>query len=357
MTPNLICTWLNLPPDSWPPNHYQLLGLEPGETNAAVIEQHVQERLETLRRYQLIHPEPATEAMNRLAQAFVCLTDAESRRAYDAGLLQSSGARPGGPLAAVPPDEPLDVIPLDWNAAPPPRRLTQAEIETQIDAPLPTENTAESAPAPAAEKIDPGSETIRASGPARRGLGTKRALYHRVARTRQLIRAWDMLGRFLADPARRISKPAEATDLIQVLTTVRTLLRNFPPLLGVAGQPGYLVVSLARQAAVVPTFQTLLPSQREALSRDWASGRKLLGDHRQFLRQELRVMRKRSPAARVLRAIFTFVTDQPGMVLILLALLALNVALWRQHVTTGLQKLFRPTPTSTSTHPWQTPTP
>src|SRR5919202_6936323 len=85
---DLICSWLGLPPDQgWPPDHYRLLGLEPGESDSERIEQRVHERLDTVRRYQMIHPEEATEAMNRLAQAFVCLTDPAAKREYDTKVL------------------------------------------------------------------------------------------------------------------------------------------------------------------------------------------------------------------------------------------------------------------------------
>src|SRR5215207_2282322 len=91
MSHHLICTWLGLPADAWPPDHYRLLGLEPGETDTALIEQRVHQRLDSVRRYQMMHPEQATEAMNRLAQAFVCLTEPAAKRAYDQSL---PGARP-----------------------------------------------------------------------------------------------------------------------------------------------------------------------------------------------------------------------------------------------------------------------
>ena len=42
--------------------------------------------MEKVRRYQLNHPELATEVMNRLAQALVCLTDPAAKQAYDAAL-------------------------------------------------------------------------------------------------------------------------------------------------------------------------------------------------------------------------------------------------------------------------------
>src|SRR5205085_2212475 len=128
-------------------------------------------------------------------------------------------------------------------------------------------------------------QAAQLSTTARRGLGTKRALYYRIARTRQLLRAWDQAGVFLSKPKRRLTKQAEAADLVRQLTTIRHLLRRFPPLLGEAGQPGYLVVALARQEMIVQTFRTLLPSQRERLAQDWQSGRELLVSHRQFLRQ------------------------------------------------------------------------
>jgi hypothetical protein len=79
----------------------------------------------------------------------------------------------------------------------------------------------------------------------------------------------------------------------------------------------------------VPTFQALLSSQREALARDWWAGRTFLQAHREFLRQELRTLRKKSVWYRGTRAVRTFLSEHPGGVLILLGLLALNVALWR----------------------------
>jgi hypothetical protein len=93
MTHELICSCLDLSPSRWPPDYYTLLGLERGETDARRIEEHVQERMERLRRYQLTHPEEATEGMNRLAQALVCLTDPVAKKAYDAKLLKRHATR------------------------------------------------------------------------------------------------------------------------------------------------------------------------------------------------------------------------------------------------------------------------
>ena len=99
MSHEWICSCLQLPPDSWPPDHYTLLGLELGEVDSRQIEQRAQDRMEKLRPYQLTHTDQATEAMNRLAQALVCLTDPAARHAYDAFLLSRQVHRPAQPSA------------------------------------------------------------------------------------------------------------------------------------------------------------------------------------------------------------------------------------------------------------------
>ena len=70
MSRELICAWLKIPAEPWPPDPFVLLGLSPGETDRELIERHVHERMECVRRYQLAHPEEVTEVMNCLAQAF-----------------------------------------------------------------------------------------------------------------------------------------------------------------------------------------------------------------------------------------------------------------------------------------------
>lgn len=391
MRQDLICSWLELAPGSWPPDHYRLLGLEPGEGDPERIEEHVHERLETVRRYQLPHPEEVTEAMNRLAQAFVCLTDPRTKDAYDRtvmGLEPTAVQEAGMAVAAGGPRSQVEWLYQPWtrSAAELPIAEALAEMEregkgargkrqaAQVDIPvLPAPaaqpeaepvreapepaTTAPSAPTPepatavadAPSTMIPGTpllvapperstlaevvEAARNSPAARRGLGTKRDFYHRLARTRRLLRAWQEAGKYLSSPRRRLTKPAEATDLIREMTQIRTGLEKFPPLLGAAGQPGYLVVSLARQQVVVPTYQTLLPSQRIKLAADWQLGLRLLAEHREFLRQELRLHRKKSPVTRAVLATRSFL-DKPGGILLLAALLALNLAIWKSYFHT-----------------------
>src|SRR5437588_10895985 len=101
MNHQLICTWLGIPDASWPPDHYRLLGLEAGEQNIDRIEEQVHRRLERVRRYQLTHPELVTEAMNRLAQAFVCLTDTAAKRSYDNELFGEPAIERASPAVAI----------------------------------------------------------------------------------------------------------------------------------------------------------------------------------------------------------------------------------------------------------------
>ncbi|HTU92531.1 MAG TPA: hypothetical protein VMF69_20790 [Gemmataceae bacterium] len=400
---NAICSWLGLPPGTWPPDHYRLLGLEPGEDNAELIEQHVHERLDTVRCYQMTNPEQATEAMNRLAQAFVCLTEPSSKRTYDVQLGIAAPAAPAPINEAPVPSPPPPLNALDWLSSPTPIDWPREKVPTSsapkepsppasgaivspvpvVPAPVPSfmldyaaaappplrqppplppvlpvaivppADEAPGRPAdlpmaipilpplpagPSLEPVDSIREAAQ-SGPARRGIGTKQGIYQRIARTRRLMRLWNGLGKYLSAPKRRLSRSWDGPQLVRLLDEIAQLLRNFPPLLGEAGQPGYLVLALT-QVDTVKVFQSFSPLQREALSRDWSAGITLLTAHRDFLRHELRVLRKRPWRQRLLRAGWSLIVDQPGTVLLFLALLAVNVALWRSYAQELWQKLF-----------------
>ncbi|MGH7173216.1 MAG: hypothetical protein ACRELF_13960, partial [Gemmataceae bacterium] len=378
MDHDLICSWLGLSPRTWPPDHYRLLGLQPGEANAELIEQRVHERLDCVRRYQMMHPEQATEAMNRLAQAFVCLTDASAKQPYDVQLgiavpLAPTKVEEASPPPTEPAESPLPTETIDWLPSPPPlvwpsektppaaefmepppRAIPVVPPPLRQPPPLPPlMSAADETPPPVAvpvatavaaapplEPIDPIREAAH-SGVARRGIGTKRALYQRITRTRRLLRLWNDLGKYVRSPKRRLSRSADGPELIRLLDEITLLLKDFPALLGEAGQPGYLVLALT-QVDTVKVFQSFSAHQREALSRNWGAAIDLLSAHRDFLRQELRAMRQRPFRERLLRASWSLLVDQPGVVLLLLALLALNVALWRTYAAALWEKLFSP---------------
>jgi hypothetical protein len=212
-----------------------------------------------------------------------------------------------------------------------------AAAETD-ETPTPSPPPLPAAPSLPLEPEDPVLDAAR-SGHARRGIATKRTLYQRIARTRQLIRLWANLGKYISSPKRRLSRSQDGPELIRLLEEITVLLKKFPPLLGEAGQPGYLVLALT-QVDTVKVFQSFSPHQREALSRDWRAGAKLLEAHRNFLREQLRIMRKQPFRQRVLRATWSLIVDQPGVALLLLALLAINVALWRTYAGALWHMLF-----------------
>jgi hypothetical protein len=364
MNCELICSWLGLPADAWPPDHYRLLGLEPGEGDVALIEQRVHQRLDSVRRYQMMYPEQATEAMNRLAKAFIELTEAATKLAYDQSLMGNravASAPPSPPLAApvVAAAAPLAVSvvaaapspmvprdPLVWlytpgpggpggeTPPPPPVRLPTAPAVMMLTPPVPAERATPPPPplpaAPPAPPIDTVVESARTSPAVKRGLTTKRALYHRVARTRQLLRLWHRIGKHFVDTERRLSKQ-EASDLYKRVKEFADVLDDFP-LLGEAGQPGYLIINLM-QLDKARALQGLTTSQRESLQRDWKVGLKFLEAHRDYLRGELRANRKRGWTERTIRAVRGYINEEPlAAGLLLLALVSLAIAVWRSYL-------------------------
>ncbi|HEV8060068.1 MAG TPA: hypothetical protein VGP68_09355 [Gemmataceae bacterium] len=302
MDHHLLCSWLGLPAGSWPPNHYVLLGLEPGADDPAAIEASVQERMGIVRRYQLAHPDLATEAMNRLAQAMICLTDETARAAYLAESLPQ--------IPSLPPEK-TGAAALDGG----PPAVDEPSPPAEPVAPMPSEPLQRVAPPPVPSiplELD--------------AVHTRRDLFFRIARTRQIQHLWDSVGTHLNDPRHRLSRPAEAADLIHHMQALPRLIQSFPSRLGQAGQPGYLVLALARQQLIVPTLQTLLPSQRLALARDWEAGKQYLIDQYGQLRSQSRALRHRSLWNHLVRLTRSLLNNHPGLVVLSISLLALNIA-------------------------------
>jgi hypothetical protein len=389
MSHALICSWLALPEGEWPPDHFRLLGLTPEEATPERVEQQVHQRLEMVRQYQLLHPELVTEAMNRLAQAYLCLSDPVARRKYEEGRTATSPPVPEertkrkSVSTDTPPPPPkskprpaetstgqrtelipvLPSLPLPEPMKPvavplPPEAEPEPALALPVETPPAAIPVAEESSRPVAipvlieepatlplPRVDPAIEAAHSSRAARRGLGTKRALYRRVVQTRRVVTAWEALGKYLSDPKRKLTRPSEATELINQLKDLRATLDDFPAMLGQAGQPGYSVVVLARQQTPVPIFQTLLLSQRDILAQHWQSGLQFLQTHRSYLRKELASLHKKTALGRAFRAVRYAIVDQPAYLLLLLALIALNIAIWRQYVS--LDWLREP-PASTS---------
>jgi len=313
MSKELVCSWLDLPADTWPPDHYALLGLEPGDSDIQRIEEHVHERLMRLRPYQLNHPDEVTEAMNRLAHAFTCLTDPESKRKYDELVLGDQAAShdtsaslpaldplgwmmgPWSRLAAVFPGKQAPLLNPDWARHPPPCRRHQGQKVSPAQSSAGATNGIPIA-RPSGEVSDSLSPTPVAKtaprSPSCRYVWTRRGLYQRIQTTRHLLLHWERAGKYLNSLEWRLTKSREGMDLIRQLRAIRIALDNFPPLLGSPGRAGYWVASLARQEVVAPLFSALDQGQRESLARDWREGQLILREHRQYLRAEFRALRR-----------------------------------------------------------------
>lgn len=78
--------WLGIPPDKCPPNYYDLLGVELFEPSDAVIRRAAFERMKIVRPRCLKHRELATQVLNEIAKARVCLCDAARKSDYDNAL-------------------------------------------------------------------------------------------------------------------------------------------------------------------------------------------------------------------------------------------------------------------------------
>lgn len=290
----VIQGWLDLPVGPWPPDPHVLLGVPPGEQNLQLIEERVHQRLAKIRGYQLAFPEQATEAMNRLAQAFWQLTES-------AKFAQALPPSPAPPLS---------------SQGPPPAK---GEGPLLI-----------AAPAPFQESL---ADLASRSQPARRGLITLPALLERIDHTRHLLWTWEQVGKFLGKPQRRLTGPAEETELVVRLSELADLMANFPPLLGQPGQAGYRVLALARLRLTAALFQSFDLPQRQALARDWETGLALLRHHHRFLLGELKKVRRLGCLGWARRLIGQTIRDYPSYCLyLLLGLSSLGVLLLYLHL-------------------------
>jgi len=165
----LICSWLGLSPEEWPPNHYALLGLPVGEPDLERIQQRIHERMSKVRPYQVKHPEQVTEAMNRIAQAYTVLTDMSAKRVYDAEL-QGHAPLPaeGEPSAA----EQIRAAVAEYQQAtqtPPEKTLSPEEQIRAAVAEYEKEEAARAAQAKAASAAEQMMTALAEQGP---GAGT-----------------------------------------------------------------------------------------------------------------------------------------------------------------------------------------
>jgi hypothetical protein len=372
---NLLRSWLGLPPGPWPPDHYAILGFPPGGGEASAVEPRVMERMELLRRHQLIHPELVTEGMNRLAQALITLTDPVGKAAYDTELGVPTSAPPEVPRPPAPPQpvpkraeaaagrpgplvvaEPVfdDDVFADDNI---PGAGADASDMTQViivpgrgGMPLPYEVVEDEGPVrplsldqeeEPAEEVGPGEagpEVVDAvafeppawaRGPVSPPVPGRRWIYTRLALLRRAQRAWERLRPVLGDPQDPLDRPGRVLILLEAVAEVRPLLPPISGVVGGVGEPGGVVAAVISQPLILDTLRRLLPDQRQALAIDWRRGQAELQKEYTRLRELIREGRARPAGARGGSVLLRWLMKTPEIMLAALAVLAIVIALFR----------------------------
>lgn len=79
--------WLGIPPESQPPNNYQLLGIPEFTDNQTVIENSAARQMNHIRTFQLgVRGRKSQQLLNEIASARICLLNPNAKPAYDAKL-------------------------------------------------------------------------------------------------------------------------------------------------------------------------------------------------------------------------------------------------------------------------------
>jgi hypothetical protein len=316
MNQDILCNWLDLPKTAWPPDPWTLLGLPRGEQNLSAIEDRVQDRMTKLRHYQLSYPEEATEGMNRLAEAFITLTQACNKAAVVTAKLPQPVVISKDETAVI------ERTKLDWRDAPPPVRQEAASSPEVLLEDAMIDDVPISLPfvAPAKmqrRQIDPilACELAQESDEATSEVGTIEAVIERVDVTRRLLHAWEKVGKCIKAISKKTT-PKESETFAKRLQTIADIMQAYPAFLGHPGKPGYRVVVQARLKMPLSIVRAMTAEQREELLVDWQDGFQVLVMHRKYLRKLFKSMRRRSTVGLVLHAVRAFLNDHPRLTLI-----------------------------------------
>ncbi|MFL5328744.1 MAG: hypothetical protein ACJ8C4_07495 [Gemmataceae bacterium] len=235
---SLIRSALGLGEASWPPDYYTLLQLSPETATPDVIESAVLDRMETLRGYQLAHPEPVTEAMNLLARALETLSDPEAKARYDNEPITPA---PKAPEVYVPPP----VVERVYPVRPP-----------VIRPPLPL-------PPPVRREM-----LARIERPAN---ADKRRLVRDLIAARRLLDAWDETGPYFSSPSYVPPSRLAAVEMLAALRRVASFAIHKSE-----EEPGGAIIALARSPVTTQALLEISEARRELLADDWRAVRREL---------------------------------------------------------------------------------
>ncbi len=340
MNKELLCIWLGLPKTAWPPDPWTLLGLTRDVCDMGLIEKRVQECMCKLRSYQLSYPEEATEGMNRLAEAFITLTESCTKQTHAPASSNGSAAakaKANGATVVKDETEVTTKTKLDWRAEPPPVRQEAAAPPPTLEVVSVTDEAAEPDEPVAEEEsgdevlvakpFAPPAKLIRRtidrvllqelaeqSDEATSNLATLEAVIERVDHTRALLHAWERVGKLLKGTSRKVG--AKENDAYATrLDKIALAMQSYPPFLGQPGKPGYRVVVQARLRMPLAMVRGMNPEQREELLFDWQAGRELLLAHRKYLHRLFKSMRHRTKIGLAWHAVRSVVNDHPLLTL------------------------------------------
>ena len=144
-----------------------------------------------------------------------------------------------------------------------------------------------------------------------------------------MLRIWERAWPYLTDTDRTFSRRTDALALMGCLAELRPLLPTVADLIGGQNRPGGIVAALTRQRLMFETLRSLLPTQREALAKDFRSAHYRLAGYYDELRSKARKKNEKGWARKKLRPAIKYLIDRPEWVLLPFALFALLLALVR----------------------------
>jgi hypothetical protein len=235
---SLIRSALRLGDAAWPPDYYTLLQLSPETATPELIESAVLDRMETLRGYQLAHPDPVTEAMNLLARALETLSDPETKVRYDNERFTPAQKVPAAyipplPVERVYPVRPPVVRP-HYPLPLPARRVMPARIERPANA-------------------------------------DRRLRVRDMIAARRLLDAWDETGPYFSSPSFVPPSRLAAVQLLAALRRVASFAIHQSE-----EEPGGAIISFARSPVTTQALFEISEARRELLANDWRAGRREL---------------------------------------------------------------------------------
>jgi hypothetical protein len=141
------------------------------------------------------------------------------------------------------------------------------------------------------------------------------------------LEAWESAYPFLAEPTRSFQRASEQIRQHQALEAVQKCLPDVIELLPDTQQS--LLVSLINRPDGVNVVQTLLPSQRESLAKNFRRIHYDLTEYALNLRRQVQRRHKRDFVRTYIGPFSQMIKRYPEILMFPLALLSLIIAMWR----------------------------